>query len=57
MLWSDAAALIDGEGLTIVSGTGQGVLMLGYEGEETELEAVVERLNASELVLNTSKAA
>lgn len=55
--WSDAAALIDGEGLSIVSGTGQGVLMLGYEGEEAELEAVLERLNASELVLDASKAA
>ena len=56
-LWSDAVALIDGEDLSIVSGTGQGVLMLGFDGEEAELEAVLERLRASEMVLNASKGA
>ena len=56
-LWSDAADLIDGEGLSIVSGTGQGVLMLGHDGDDSELEAILGRLNASELVLNASKAA
>ena len=56
VLWSDAADLIDGEGLSILSGTGQGVLMLGYDGEAEGLNAVLERLNASELVLNASKA-
>ncbi|MEM6474716.1 MAG: hypothetical protein AAF687_00970 [Pseudomonadota bacterium] len=55
--WAEAAALIDGENLSIVSGTGQGVLMLGFEGDEADLNGVIERLKASQLVLNASKAA
>ena len=55
--WAEAVALIDGENLSIVSGTGQGVLMLGFDGDEEDLNRVIERLNASELVLDASKAA
>lgn len=55
--WGAVNALLEGENLTIESGNAQGVLMLEHSGEADALEAVIERLNASDLVASASKAA
>lgn len=55
--WGAVNALLEAEGLTIESGNAQGVLMLEHSGEADGLEAVIERLNASDLVASASKAA
>lgn len=55
-LWSEAADLIDAQGLTVIDATGQGVLSLSFEGDESQLEAAIDALEASQLVLTVSKA-
>ena len=55
--WKDAVDLFDGQGLKVIDSNSQGVLSLELLEQGSDLESIVDVLNASELVLSASKAA
>jgi hypothetical protein len=55
--WKDAVDLFDGQGLKVIDSNSQGVLSLELLEQGSDLESIVDVLNASELVLSASKVA
>lgn len=54
--WSDLNALIAQERLSIVGGGQSGPLMMGHADKDADIDAIIDRLNASGLIASASKA-